>query len=253
MRRVLAQKKTTPVYLGWGAALLLLAVLVVFLAPLLAQSAMLDRLSKATQLPVSLGELDFSLFRPRFSIKELQFSNPKGFPDAPLTQIAEVKASYSPWALAIGRFDLRQAEIHVREFRLVRNEAGELNLPPVSEVRSPGDIIDELIVNLRLVTYTDLSEKQPVQKTFDVGLMNATYRNVEGIMDVMEILNWEILKRTGVELKKKTETAEVMSTAGSQAESQSSPESAPQVLPESSPSLPEPSPAPSAPGADAPS
>jgi hypothetical protein len=69
----------------------------------------------------------------------------------------------------------------------------------VSQVIPEDATIEELILNLDSVTYTDLTGEQPVhQKTFDLGLKDATYRNVKGVAGIIEIINWEILKRTGI-------------------------------------------------------
>lgn len=183
------------------AGLLLLLSLGVFLLPLAAEVLIQNNLSKASALPVKIGKIHFSLTRPQFSIKDLEFSNSKGFPAAPLTRIGEVKVRYLPPATIGGGFELKKVEVDFREFRLVRNKAGSLNLPVLRPLPARGQTIDELVLNLSPVTYTDLSGQQPVQQTFDLKLEKAVYRKVKGVPGILEILNWEILKRTGVEEK----------------------------------------------------
>ena len=179
-------------------SLFLLALLGFFLSPWVAQAVIQRQLSKTTGLSVNLGNVHFSVTGPRFSIKDLQFSNPQGFPSAPLAQISEVKARYSPFSVLLGRPHFKKLQVTFKEFRLMRNEKGVLNLPSVRLATGGGANIDELELTLVPLTYTDLSSGQPTQKTFDIDLIKSVYRNVRGISGILEILNFEILKRTGV-------------------------------------------------------
>lgn len=202
MKKTVTKKKSSsaPFVLGIGLALLALCS-GIFLLPHAVKAFIQSSLSKTTGLPVQIGKIHLSLARSQFSIKNLQFSNAKGFPDAPLARIGKVKIHYLPPVTIGGWFELKKVEVDFEEFRLVRNEAGSLNLPAPPSLPVRGETIDELVLNLGPVTYTDLSGGQPVQQTFDVKLEKAVYRKVKGIPGILEILNWEILKRTGVEEK----------------------------------------------------
>lgn len=233
MKRAEAKKKFSESPFSQRAALLvliLIIVLSVFLFPKVTKLLVGSYLSKTTGLPVQIGNLDFSPAQLQFSIKEVQFLNPKDFPPALLAQIDEIKVRYSLPAALLAGFDLKRLEIYFREFRLVRNEKGNLNLSKVNIFMKKGDAIDELVLNLGPLTYTDLSEGQPVQKTFDLGLGNAVYRNVKGVAGIIEILNWEILKRTGVEEANLPPLPEIKAIAGSQAAGQAATPPA-QILP----------------------
>lgn len=204
MKKAAASKKSSKplLALGGGVALLLLS-LVVFLLPLAGKVFLQSRLSKTTGLLVRIGQVHFSLTRPRFLIKDLEFLNSKGFPPAPLARIGEVRVGYLPPAVLGEGFELAKVEIDFKEFRLVRSEAGSLNLPAPRPVPLRGERIGELVLNLGPLTYTDLSGERPLQQSYDLKLEKALYRNVKGVSGILEILNWEILKRTGVEEKPK--------------------------------------------------
>lgn len=191
----------------------LLALLGVFLSPWVARALIQSQLSKTTGLPVSLGNVHFSVTGPRFSIKDLQFSNPRGFPSAPLAQVSEVKARYSPLSAVLGRPHFKRLQVTFREFRLMRNESGSLNLPSVAGGAVGRADIDELELTLVPLTYTDLSSGQPTQKTYDMDLIKSVYRNVKGVAGIVEILNWEILKRTGLPEKVTPAPPQVKPTA----------------------------------------
>lgn len=216
MKKTVTKKKPSLSFLTFGGGVVLLFFfLIVYLLPPAASALIQGYLSKTTGLPVKIHKLHVSLVRSQFSIKDLQFSNAKGFPDAPLARIGKVRIHYLLPA-TIGRwFELKKVEINFNEFRLVRNESGNLNLPAIRPLPASGETIDELVLNLGSVTYTDLSGKQPVQQTFDVKLENSVYRKVKGIPGIFEILNWEILKRTGVEEKKNPPLPEIKPLAES--------------------------------------
>lgn len=157
-----------------------------------------QHLSRETGLPVRIDQLDLNFRKPEFLLTGLQLLNPIGFPAADLARIADVKVQYaSPLAL-VGLSDLKKVEVNFKELRLVRNESGGINLPLQLPMQAVGDTIEEVVINLGSVTYTDLSGTEPVQETYDLGLDKAVYRNVKGVAGIMEIVSWEVLKRTGV-------------------------------------------------------
>jgi len=247
MAKVLPVKRPTSLLTVLGTplvCLLLIAVLAILVFPWAAETLLQSHLTRVTGLSVMIGEVDFSLTRPQFSVKGLQFSNPKDFPDALLAQVGEAKVRYSRRALLRGKLDLRKVKVYFSEFRLVRNEMGNLNLPAIGSSR--GETIEEVVLNLGSLTYTDLSSLQPAEEAFDLGLSNSIFRNVKGVSGIVEILNWEILKRTGVEERKAPAPPEIMPTAESPTAGQSAPELAASIPPESGLSESAPSGAPSA-------
>lgn len=176
----------------------LFAALIILLTPKAVQSHIKNRLAESLGLPLAIGEIDFSFTSPQFLLKDLLLSNPDGFPSAKMAEIGRVNVQYAPSFVFLQGLDVKKVEVDFKELRLVRNEAGEINLPIQTPLQAAGDEIDEVVLNLGAVTYTDLSGKEPVQKNFDLELVNAVYRNVKGVAGIMEIVGWEVRKRTGV-------------------------------------------------------
>ena len=234
-------------------SLFLLVLLAVFVSPWMIQGSVQSRLSKATGLSVNIGSAHFKLTQPNFWIKDMQLLNPKGFPAAPLAQIEEATGQYSRASFLLGQPRFKKIRITFKEFRLMRNEKGELNLPKLTAPVSSNTVIGELELNLNTVTYTDLSSGQPVQQTFNLGLTNSIFRNVKGIPGIIEILGWEILKRTGVPEKVTLPVPGVKPIAELRAVFQTGSVPAPSIAPVKDQSQPAPSLAPSAPEAAAPS
>lgn len=229
MKKTVTKKESSIPFLALGVgATLLLFSLAVFLLPPVAIALIQNYLSQTTGLSVKIRKLSLNLARSQFSIKDLEFSNSTGFPEAPFARIGKVRMHYLPPATLGGGFELKKVEVDFKEFWLVRNEAGTLNLPALRPLPAKGKTIEELVFNLDTVAYADLSGGQPVQQTFDVKLEKATYRKVKGIPGILEILNWEILKRTGVEERTGPPIPEIKPTP------ESGPVPAPAVPPASS-------------------
>lgn len=246
MTKTARAKKSSPLAtLMVGILLFSLGALWILL-PRMVESKTLQTLEKITSLSAKISTFQFSLSKGRLIIKGLQLMNPAGFPEAALVSLSEVRGNFTPLSVLGGRLDLNRLELDFEDFRLMRNNLGVLNLTAMLQNLKEEGRIEEVVINLPSVTYTDLSGAQPVQNTFDLALNQAVYRNVKGISGILEIIHWEVVKRTGVE-------EEVKPIAESPVAEQSSPVPVLSALPESTPAPSEPSPAPSAPEAVAPS
>lgn len=247
MKKTVAHKKTSSV--RFAALLLVLIILLgAFLFPKVIRAVVLGSLTRATGLEVTAGAAELDCLRSEISFRGLQISNPEGFPAGSLASLGEFRLQYALPPFSVGRAGITRLKLNFNEFRLIRNESGILNLPRVRQASGPSPLIDEVILNLGTVTFTDLSGPEAVQQTYELGLTNEVYRNVKGISGVLEIINWEVLKRTGVEAEAKP-IPEIRPSAGLPAGDQTASGPAESAPPESAPAPTEPSPAPSAPAA----
>ena len=246
MKKSAAPKKSSAGFLKVLVLIVLLTSLIVLFLPKAVKSHIKSRLAQAIGLPLQVGEIDLSFTSPQFLLKDLLLSNPNGFPSAEMAQISRVQVQYVPSFAFLGGLDVQKVEINFNELRVVRNETGGINLPvqpPLSAAAA--DVIDEVVLNLGSVTYTDLSGGEPVQKTFDVGLVNAVYRNVKGIAGIMEIVNWEVRKRIGIQEASKevaqpeSPAAVPVPPASQSSEAAPAPAAPPQASPEPAPSTPQ--------------
>lgn len=201
MKKAVAAKRETAPLVVVLLILLVIGISAVFLLPRAVETLLLGRISKAAGLEATLGDFQMSLTKPEFSLKDLFLLNPPDFPSAPLAVVNEAKVQFLPPPVLGISLDVKRVEVNFGEFRLIRNEKGNLNLPASQVPEKVRDTFDEVFLNLNTVTYTDLSGGQPVQTTFEIGLQNGLYRNVKGIRGIIEIVNWEVLKRTGIEEK----------------------------------------------------
>jgi len=156
MRRAPTKEKSSNVLANLGTtlvALLLTAAFVVFLLPVVIQTVLEGQLAKITGRSVQIADVHFSLTSPQFTVKKVLFSNPAGFPDAPLSEVGELRVRYAPSPTFPGWMVFKRVEIDFKDFRLVRNEKGVLNLPQVGALpKGKGsDIFKKFTLESRMV------------------------------------------------------------------------------------------------------
>lgn len=257
-RKTVSKKSFVPSLMIGAFVLLVLAGLAAWAVPSVLSLAATKSLENIAGVPVEVGRFHLSITRPQFTLKELKLFNPKGFPEGEMTVLKQVRGDYPSPPIFGGISNVKNLELEFKEFRLIRNKSGLMNLPALNPFQSIKGNVDTVKITLGEVTFTDLAGDSPAQQNFDLELQKAIYRNVKGIPGVIEIVNWEILKRTGIEEGKPEEPerpvlAELKPIAESLTVGQSAPEPAPAALPGSDPLQLSPSLAPSAPGADEPS
>ncbi|HJO47761.1 MAG TPA: hypothetical protein QF625_02370 [Candidatus Scalindua sp.] len=97
-----------------------------------------------TGLKLSIRGMDFGIFKTLIGINELQLYNPSGFVDELMFDVPEIYVDYDLGAFMKGRTHLEEVRLHLKEFIVVKNEAGELNLDSLKVVKEEEkEVIDE--------------------------------------------------------------------------------------------------------------
>ena len=97
-----------------------------------------------TGLKLSIRGMDFGIFKTLIGINELQLYNPSGFVDKLMIDCPEIYVDYDLGAFMKGRTHLEEVRLHLKEFIVVKNEAGELNLDSLKVVKEEEkEVIDE--------------------------------------------------------------------------------------------------------------
>ena len=97
-----------------------------------------------TGLKLSIRSMDFGIFKTLIGINELQLYNPSGFVDELMFDVPEIYVDYDLGAFMKGRTHLEEVRLHLKEFIVVKNEAGELNLDSLKVVKEEEkEVIDE--------------------------------------------------------------------------------------------------------------
>ena len=138
-----------------------------------------------TGLKLSIRSMDFGIFKTLIGINELQLYNPSGFVDKLMIDCPEISVDYDLGAFMKGRTHLEEVRLNLKEFIVVKNEAGELNLDSLKVVKEEEVIdkdkkeksktrelqIDILELRIDKVVYKDYSKGTPPKvKEYNVNI-----------------------------------------------------------------------------------
>jgi len=170
-----------------------------------------------TGLKLSIRSMNVGVFKSLIGINELQLHNPQGFEDKLMVDLPEIYVDYNLGAIMGGKAHLEEVRLNLKEFIVVKNEAGELNLDSLrvvkeaeeveeSEKSDPGkektempDIqIDLLELKIDKVIYKDYSKgTPPKEKVFNVKI-DEQYENITNPQSFIRLIIFKALKNTTI-------------------------------------------------------
>ncbi len=167
-----------------------------------------------TGLKLSIRGMDFGIFKTLIGINELQLYNPSGFVDELMFDVPEIYVDYDLGAFMKGRTHLEEVRLHLKEFIVVKNEAGELNLDSLKVVKEEEkEVIDEGkkektktrelqidVLELRIdkVVYKDYSKGTPPKvKEYNVNI-DDRFENITDPKTFGRIIIFNALKNTTI-------------------------------------------------------
>lgn len=166
---------------------------------------------------VKVGDVRMDLVNTQVKFEDLRIQNPMEFPDGTLASIPKLFIDWKPSALLKGKIGFHTIELNIEEMSIMNIRGSGLNLYALKIFRKdaeqdktsrrtesrekpgiPNFQIDQLVLTLGKATFTDLTGTNPVQKSAQLGVDHAVYRNVEGLGGIAGIVAWESLKRMGL-------------------------------------------------------
>ena len=167
-----------------------------------------------TGLKLSIRGMDFGIFKTLIGINELQLYNPSGFVDELMFDVPEIYVDYDLGAFMKGRTHLEEVRLHLKEFIVVKNEAGELNLDSLKVVKEEEkEVIDEGkkektktrelqidVLELRIdkVVYKDYSKGTPPKvKEYNVNI-DERFENITDPKTFGRLVILKALKNTTI-------------------------------------------------------
>ncbi len=165
---------------------------------------------QVTDLPVTVQKAYVSLPNSEFWIYGIKIKNPDGFSDGVLALIPELFVDFDfSQFFAGGKLHFRIIRLSLEEFSIIRNEQGVTNLGYLKtvekdnhataaqpEVSAPAVkrrfLIDQLVLTIRNVKYTDRSLPIPVHKTVDLKIDQEVFRGVTNLGDIIRIILMKI-------------------------------------------------------------
>ncbi len=136
---------------------------------------------------LTIEKLDIGLLSSKITVHNLKLHNPRRSKDPVMADIPEVYVSYEASTLFSGKPHLKELRIDLREFLVVKNEKGELNVKTLNP--SPPLVIDLLRLKVEKVVYKNYSDgdSNPEAHEFNIHL-DESYRNVSDINSIAPLI-----------------------------------------------------------------
>ena len=167
-----------------------------------------------TGLKLSIRGMDFGIFKTLIGINELQLYNPSGFVDKLMIDCPEIYVDYDLGAFMKGRTHLEEVRLNLKEFIVVKNEAGELNLDSLKVVKAEEEEevdkdkkeksktrelqIDVLKLRIDKVVYKDYSKGTPPKaKEYNVNI-DERFENITDPKTFGRLIIVKALKNTTI-------------------------------------------------------
>jgi hypothetical protein len=189
---------------------------------LVAQAAISGGVKLMTGLTLDIGAMDVGVFKSAVGLRRLTLRNPAGFQERVMVDLPEVYVDYDLGAFLRRRVHLEQVRLHLKEFIVVRNAAGKLNvdaLKPVQEstarggtgaakptAQAPQIQIDRLKLQIGTVVYKDYSKgTTPTVQEYALNL-DEEYRNITnptmlaGLIVTRALMSTAVGRLAGVDL-----------------------------------------------------
>ncbi len=168
-----------------------------------------------TGLKLSIRSMDIGIFKTLIGINELKLYNPSGFVDELMIDLPEVYVDYNLGAFMKGKAHLEEVRLNLKEFLIVKNADGQLNLDSLKVVEAakeeeviekgkkektkmPELQIDVLELRIDKVVYKDYSKGTPPKvKEYNVNI-NERYKNITNPKTFGRLIILKALKNTTI-------------------------------------------------------
>ncbi len=170
-----------------------------------------------TGLKLSIKSMNIGILNTLIGIKKLQLYNPPGFVDKLMVDLPEVYVDYNFGAFIKKKVHLEEVRLDLKEFSVIKNEKGELNLDSLRVVeekkeekvegeegkeeekaKMPELQIDLLELKIGKVVYKDYSKGTPPKsKEFNVNI-DERYENITNPRTLIKLIIVKALKNTTI-------------------------------------------------------
>ena len=166
-----------------------------------------------TGLKLRVKSFRVGLVNTLVGIKDLKIYNPRGYPDKIMLDMPEIYVNYDLPAIFKGKIHLEEVRIDMKEFMVVKNKDGELNLDSLKVVEAqkegkkpaqkaagvaPQIQIDNLRLRIGKVIYKDYSQgAKPSVKEYDVNI-DEEYKNIKDPYSLVSLIVVKALMNTTI-------------------------------------------------------
>ena len=210
-------KKLLVIIIGVLAVLIVLS----FLKDVIVKTSVEKGVGLVTGLRLNIRSMNVSILRTLVGIKNLRLFNPEGFKDEIMLDMPEIYVDYNLPEIIKGKIHLEEMRLDLREFVVVKNEEGKLNLdslkvvqaqkegkkPAEKEAKMPEIQIDSFELKIGKVVYKDYSRGgAPSVKEFSLNL-DEKYENITdpyalvSLIVVKSLMNTTIARLANFDLR----------------------------------------------------
>jgi hypothetical protein len=170
-----------------------------------------------TGLKLSIKSMNIGILNTLIGINGLQLYNPPGFVDKLMVDLPEVYVDYDLGAFIKGKVHLEEVKLDLKEFSVIKNEKGELNLDSLRVVeekkeekvegeegkeeektKMPELQIDVLELKIGKVVYKDYSKGTPPKvREFNVNI-DERFENITNPRTFISLIIVKALKNTAI-------------------------------------------------------
>jgi hypothetical protein len=202
-------KKLIFVLVGVLVAVLILS----FAKDMIIKTAAEGGVHAVTGLRLSIQKFSIGIIKTLVDVKGLRLFNPKGFKDRLMVDMPEIYINYDLPAAFKGKVHLYEMRINLKEFVVVKNENGELNLDSLKvvqeqkkearpaeekEAKMPEIQIDKLRLKIGKAIYKDYSKGgEPSVQEFDVNI-DESYQDIDNPQELVSLIIVKTLAKTTI-------------------------------------------------------
>ena len=202
----------------WKLIVLVIVVLVVLVLArnVVVKVAVETGVKIVTGMPLSMGKLDLNFQNSFVDLEDLVVKNPSGFQNTSLVEIPKILVSYNLSDILKGNIHLKNIEFDMKQFTVVKNEKGELNLDRLKALQGtqkpsapaagqgpktaakPMPIqIDMMRLKIGKVVYVDYSWGSPSTKEFLINL-DQSFQNITDLNSVVRLIVLKAMMSSGI-------------------------------------------------------
>lgn len=178
----------------------------------IADLAVRKTIGHLTGLELSIQSIKIGLLSTLIDITGIIIDNPEGYPDKIMAELPVIYVDYNLGALIKGKVVLPELRLHLKEFNIIKNSDGKLNIssirvvkeqkekvPEKEKAKAPPIDIGSFHLKIGRVVYKDYSRgTPPTVKEFNLNL-DETYRNITDLKALVNIIIVTALRKTAID------------------------------------------------------
>ena len=157
-------------------------------------------------VPVEVGKAEIDFVNAEIRFEDVEIWNPSGFPPGVMIYIREMVLDSELSKLFSRHPVFTKIEMDIDNVRVIRLIDEPLNLFSMKIYKNAGDAaskpffdVEDFILSVGKASFHDEASAGSGDVSSEIGLHRMTYHKVKNVKDILDILNWEILKKMHLE------------------------------------------------------